>query len=87
MRLFKKIGKVRGVAVKLFRDAAYIDAGTAHIGYFSQAHARAALPGHARSANAAATAANDEKIKIKCLHRVFLRVKAPPMIIGDDYIY
>ena len=32
-------------------------------------------------------AADDEKIKIKCLHRVFLMFQAKPMIIGDDHIY
>ena len=85
MRLFKKVRKVRGVALKLFRDATHVYTRAAHVGYFSQADARTALPGHARGAYAAAAAADDEKIKVKCLHRVFLMFVASPMIIGDDY--
>ena len=42
MRFFKAFGELGGVAVEFFRDAAQVDARTAHFGHLSQADARTA---------------------------------------------
>jgi hypothetical protein len=56
------------VAVELLRNAAHVDAGAAEFGRLGQSHARALLRGHSRGANAAAAAADDEKIEVECGH-------------------
>ena len=68
VRFLEAFGEVGGVAVKLFRNAAPVHAGAAHFGNFGQRHPGAALRGHAGSADAAAAAADDEKVKIKSRH-------------------
>ena len=67
-RFVKTLAVMRRVAVELFGDATHVDAGaTQSVGaqYLGQRHARAALRRHARSAHAAAAAANNKKIEVK----------------------
>ena len=54
---------VRGEAVQLLRDAAEVDAGAAERGVLGDGDARAALPGHARGAYAAAAGTDDEQVE------------------------
>ena len=68
MRLFKRLGIVRCIAVKLFRNTADVDAGATHVGYLGKSDLCATLGCHATSTYAAAATTDDEEVKIKSLH-------------------
>ena len=71
MRLFEAFGKVRGIRVELFGDAAHIDAGAAQHGgaaRLGHGHARAPCSGHSRSPHATAAAADHKEVKVEVCH-------------------
>ena len=79
VRFFKTLGKMRGVAVELFRDATDIDAGAAqararqtaiipmaamHTASFGQGNFGPALRCHTRRSHTATATTDDEEVKI-----------------------